>query len=469
MLPSRGLLRSTPALGLARASLKAPSSRQFGTALRSSLSQSSRRIGSPLGVTATAAASHQLLSSLRQVRYASTSPDAAAPAAPVAADAADVSDAAASAPASTPVDAVAATPVELTGSDLLNLPEQIGFLKTLGLDYGWGVTSMMQWLTEHVYVYSGLPWWATLAAVAAIVRIAIFKPSLAASQESQKMQDLNKDPKYAALMDKVKAASYDSSKQADLMRLRQEIGYMTKAAGVNYFKVFIPFIQVPIGFGMFRLIRGMAALPVESLETGGTLWFQDLTVADPYFALPIASACLFVASMRKPIPYMAPQQARMMTTMGIFLVPISIFATAWLPSALQWYFLVSAIGQYFQASVFHFPAFRRWVGLPELVKGGMRGPSPFARPGAIQYSAPRTIDTTATPATPADSGSILGDIQESKKFVAEKLADWRKKNESSGIATRAKEYEERRALEEHEAYLARLELKKQKQKERRRQ
>lgn len=167
---------------------------------------------------------------------------------------------------------------------------------------------MMQWLTEHVYVYSGLPWWATLAAVAAIVRISIFKPSLNSSQESQKMQDLNKDPRYAAIMAKVKEASWDTSKQNDLMKYRAEMANMTKAAGINYFKVFIPFVQVPIGFGMFRLIRGMAALPVESMETGGTLWFPDLTVADPYFALPIASACLFVASMRVSYPWYCPMQ-----------------------------------------------------------------------------------------------------------------------------------------------------------------
>lgn len=160
----------------------------------------------------------------------------------------------------------------------------------------------MQWLTEHIYVYSGLPWWATLAAVAAVVRVAIFKPALSASQESQKMQDLNKDPRYAAVMAKVKEASWDVSKQQDLMKYRAQMANMTKSAGINYFKVFIPFVQVPIGFGMFRLIRGMAALPVESLETGGILWFPDLTVADPFFALPIASACLFVAAMRVSCP-----------------------------------------------------------------------------------------------------------------------------------------------------------------------
>jgi YidC/Oxa1 family membrane protein insertase len=31
----------------------------------------------------------------------------------------------------------------------------------------------------------------------------------------------------------------------------------------------------------------MANLPVESMKTGGLFWFPDLTIADPYFLLPI--------------------------------------------------------------------------------------------------------------------------------------------------------------------------------------
>lgn len=32
----------------------------------------------------------------------------------------------------------------------------------------------------------------------------------------------------------------------------------------------------------------MAELPVPSLQTGGTLWFLDLTAADPFYILPLA-------------------------------------------------------------------------------------------------------------------------------------------------------------------------------------
>lgn len=32
----------------------------------------------------------------------------------------------------------------------------------------------------------------------------------------------------------------------------------------------------------------MAYLPVPSLQTGGALWFPDLTAADPFYILPLA-------------------------------------------------------------------------------------------------------------------------------------------------------------------------------------
>ena len=47
---------------------------------------------------------------------------------------------------------------------------------------------------------------------------------------------------------------------------------------------------------MFFGLRGMAYLPVESLTTGGALWFTDLTAIDPYIILPLMTAgSLFIS------------------------------------------------------------------------------------------------------------------------------------------------------------------------------
>ena len=44
-------------------------------------------------------------------------------------------------------------------------------------------------------------------------------------------------------------------------------------------------------------IREMASVPIESMKTGGMLWFSDLTVPDPYYVLPVLSCLSFMATI----------------------------------------------------------------------------------------------------------------------------------------------------------------------------
>lgn len=227
------------------------------------------------------AASQHIISSLRQARNASTQPTIP-PVAP--ADPSTFAD-------------ITATPVNLTGSDLLDIPEQIGFLKTLGLDFGWGPTAVMQTVLEHIYVYTGLPWWASICVVAVGIRMALLKPTIDASENAQKLQELQKDPRYNAATEEMKKVLITGNHLAGA-EARAKIGMMNKAADYHPWKNFIQLLQLPIGIGMFRLIQGMAALPVPSLETGGLLWLTDLTTADPFFVLPIITGIVVVQSMR---------------------------------------------------------------------------------------------------------------------------------------------------------------------------
>jgi len=46
---------------------------------------------------------------------------------------------------------------------------------------------------------------------------------------------------------------------------------------------------------VFVGIRQMTNLPVDSMKTGGMAWFTDLTVSDPYFALPLMTVGMLYA------------------------------------------------------------------------------------------------------------------------------------------------------------------------------
>ena len=54
--------------------------------------------------------------------------------------------------------------------------------------------------------------------------------------------------------------------------------------------------MVLLGSG-FYAVRGMVQMPVASLAGGGTLWFTNLTLSDPYFILPVACAATLAIGM----------------------------------------------------------------------------------------------------------------------------------------------------------------------------
>lgn len=49
-------------------------------------------------------------------------------------------------------------------------------------------------------------------------------------------------------------------------------------------------VQSAVFLSYFFALRGMANVGVEHFATEGALWFTDLTVCDPYYALPLISA-----------------------------------------------------------------------------------------------------------------------------------------------------------------------------------
>ena len=173
----------------------------------------------------------------------------------------------------------------LSSADQLPIAEKIGYLKELGLDYGWGVTSSIQWLLEHVHVYSGSPWWASIALTAIVVRLAVFPLYVTAMDTSGRLSAIQ--PQMVPLQQRINMAK-QSQDQATLLTAIAEMRGLFRTNNIKFRNMFWPLlIQFPVGFCTFRLLRAMADLPVPGLENQGFLWMTDLTVPDPYFIIPI--------------------------------------------------------------------------------------------------------------------------------------------------------------------------------------
>ena len=175
--------------------------------------------------------------------------------------------------------------------------EHLGFLKEMGLDYGWGPTAMVENLLEHVHIYLGTPWWASIGLSVIIMRAALIKFYFDAADSSARRQLIK------PLEDPITERSDVAKAEGDQNGVRAawvERSLLHKSAGIKWWKSLIPLIQLPLGFGTFRLIRGMATLPVPGFDTGGFLWIYDLTLADPYCVLPVATAFAYYTAFKVP-------------------------------------------------------------------------------------------------------------------------------------------------------------------------
>ena len=177
------------------------------------------------------------------------------------------------------------------------IPERIGYLKEVcGIDFGWGTSSMMEMLLEHIHIYGDFTWAASIVLLAASSRLLIFIPSLRASDVSARFKAAK------PIMDPVRhkiAECYKSKDYASMGEAKAKMDIIRKDYGLKTWKILLPaFIQIPVQFGGFRTLRNMAELPVPALEKENWLWTQDLTLGDPYFILPIANGAIIYLTIR---------------------------------------------------------------------------------------------------------------------------------------------------------------------------
>ena len=148
---------------------------------------------------------------------------------------------------------------------------------------------MMQWALEHVHILAGTPWWASIALTAVLVRVILFKPYMGAAENGSKLAAIKHITQ--PITDGMKKAQVNKDLES-VMKFKNELSLIHRRAGIKLWKSFVPMLQVFTGYGTFVLLRAMARLPVPGLETGGALWFYNLTLPDPYMIFPVATAAV---------------------------------------------------------------------------------------------------------------------------------------------------------------------------------
>ncbi|ETE62324.1 Mitochondrial inner membrane protein OXA1L, partial [Ophiophagus hannah] len=255
------------------------------------------------------------------------------------------------------VQAAANAPVEtiLPLEEISQIAEE-STLAELGLG-SFSPVGLIMKILESLHLDLGLPWWGAIVGGTLLARCLVFPIIVKCQQQAVNLN--NHYPQMSEMNSRISDAR-KSGNQKEFMRAYTELNQYQKVHNLNPKVGFLaPLVQMPIFISFFFALRKMAECPVPSMQTGGLLWFTDLTTSDPYYALPLitTASMLAVLELGAETGVSNPSYHMMKTVfrvLPILLLPITIN----FPTAIFTYWLTSNLYSLGQVLLLRLPSVR---------------------------------------------------------------------------------------------------------------
>jgi len=257
----------------------------------------------------------------------------------------------------------AAEAVSSTGTQVIGEASQhFGYLQSIGLAQSWWwPPEAIEHILEIVHVCTGLPWWATIALTTVGIRAAMFPLYLKSSDM------MARNSKIKPQLDEIQAEMYTAGDMAESQQIMLKRKKLLKEHGIKTRYLLAPALQLPVALGFFAGLRHMANANVDGFSNQGILWFQDLAAPDPYLGLQCLSAAVIMGFMRAGGETGAQTFSPQVKKFLMYLPLISIPATMSLSSGVILYFFVNGFFSVIQSQLLKNKAFRKRMGLAEIV------------------------------------------------------------------------------------------------------
>jgi YidC/Oxa1 family membrane protein insertase len=215
------------------------------------------------------------------------------------------------------------------GADFYAGPKMQEILKTISpgldltVDYGWlwFIAKILFWLLTHIYTVVG-NWGWSIVLLTIFVK-ALFFPLSARSYKS--MANMRRVMPEMARLKEVHANDRAKLGQATMDLYRKE--------GVNPLGGCLPIlVQMPVFIALYWTL-------MESVELRHAtwMWINDLSIMDPWFALPITMGVTMLVQQTLNPPPTDPTQAKVMKIMPVMFT----FMFLWFPAGLVLYWVVN--------------------------------------------------------------------------------------------------------------------------------
>ena len=262
------------------------------------------------------------------------------------------------------------------------------------MEGAWLPTRTLQYVLESVHGATGLEWWQSIMLTTLGIRAATLPVMLMQIKNTYRLSQARPEVEHLVARLKEEQARGNQNATADY---QQQVMAVWKKYNCNPLKSMASiFVQMPLFIGFFSALRGLAAAKVPSMVDGGTLWFNDLTVADPTYALPIISAGTFLLmvelnaadGMEGQTDKMRKRFKNIMRGVAVLIVPFTLD----MPAAVFMYWSASNMVSLVQSSVLKVPAVKRMVGIPVLAPKKGSGASVATTSEAVSVAPGKVVD-----------------------------------------------------------------------------
>lgn len=261
-----------------------------------------------------------------------------------------------------------------TAEIITNNTDTINAASTMMVDERWPITKAMSEPVEQlitlVHNTTGLPWWCTIILTTVTIRTLLFPLFVTQSRTSANAQLMKPemDVVIAEMKNKQRSNAHGLTPQ-DRLDYSNRIRGLYAKHKVRFSRMFIgPIILAPTFFTFFTALRHLPLTQHESLQTGGTLWFTDLTVPDPYFALGIISGFTSALAVKygSEIPNMGDDGDTIKNSMAVFIVITSLVVGYMFPSSVMVYWVTNNLCTLITGRIVGNKAVKRYFKIPAL-------------------------------------------------------------------------------------------------------
>lgn len=178
---------------------------------------------------------------------------------------------------------------------------------------------------DYIHTLADIPYWGAIVAVTLGIRLVLLPVALKTIQGSARMAVMR--PELQKVQERM-LSDPRGNEESVKMKYQQEMKALFVKHKCNPLRAILwPLFQFPVFISFFMALKEMGVY-YPGFATGGTLWFENLSAADPTMVLPVLNALSFLAMIELGADGIQVQQQttfrNAMRGLAVVMIPITM-------------------------------------------------------------------------------------------------------------------------------------------------